>query len=247
MKKSGLLCFLIILILLIGGYLYNNYQMKKFELEKNEAITMAVDKAIDSVNQRHALRAPEQITEAHKPVKKEPAPPKKVKEPKLPDNILIDERDGQKYPTKEINGRIWMTANLNYSTNDSWCYSNEEEECDENGRLYTWDAAMKACPDGWKLPDDQDWNTLFDEYGGIHYAGSDLKKGGTSDFNVLFSGYRDKQGFYGKMDESAYFWSATEQSDLYASFKGIYNSVENIGAYTYPKTDAFSVRCVKIQ
>lgn len=245
MKRSGLFFLIIIILLLIGCYYYNNYNAKKYEDERNKAIAEAVKQAIDSVNLHKILEAPVQIPEIHKPVEKVVEQVKKIKEPVKEDNVLIDERDGQKYPIVEINGKTWMAQNLNFKTNDSWCFDNETDECNDNGRLYTWNAAMKACPPGWKLPDDNDWNSLFDAFGGIHYAGDDLKDRGKSGFNVIFSGYRDKRGYFGKMDESAYFWSSSEQNDTYASFKGIYKSVDNIGTYTYPKQDGFSVRCVK--
>ena len=245
MKRTGLLCIILLIIFIIGCYLYNNYLLKQFRSEKEQAIALAVKHAIDSVNQRHALQTPEKVTEVHKPPKVTVKPKAVKQEPVKKKSVLIDERDGQEYPIDEINGTIWMTANLNYKTDESWCYDNDDNECTTNGRLYTWKAAMNACPDGWELPDDKAWSSLFNYYGGVHYAGKSLKKEGGSGFNVLYSGYRDKAGYFGKLNESAYFWSSTEQSDLYASFKGIYNTVDNIGTYTYPKNDGFSVRCIK--
>ena len=61
----------------------------------------------------------------------------------------------------------------------------------------------------------------------------------------MMAGYRDKKGYYGKVDSSAYFWSSTDQDEHYASFKGMYKEYSNIGPYTYNKPDGFSVRCMK--
>ena len=83
----------------------------------------------------------------------------------------------------------WMVQNLNYETLNSKCLKDLEENCESNGRLYTWYAAMKACPQGWHVPSDDDWFVLASLYGGVSEAGKHLKStdlGGTnrSLFNV---------------------------------------------------------------
>ena len=57
-----------------------------------------------------------------------------------------------------------MAENLNYETEDgaqSWCYENKQENCDKNGRLYTFEAAKTACPPGWHIPSDPEWGELI--------------------------------------------------------------------------------------
>jgi uncharacterized protein (TIGR02145 family) len=247
MKKT--ITFIIIILLLIAACVYYNCQQKeKFEDEKKIAVAEAVQKAIDSINQRKALEAPKQQVMAHKP----PPPPAEPKQEPKPEpvepDMLVDERDGQEYKIFESgDGNWWMAQNLNFATPGSWCYDLKDENCSDWGRLYTWEEAVGACPDGWHLPDDDEWNALLNYYGGVHYAGKALKEGGESKFKAQLSGYRDKAGFFGKINESAYYWSSTEQNADYASFKGIYKSVDNIGTYTYTKPDGLSVRCVKDQ
>ena len=248
MKRT--IVFIILLLLLAAACMYYNCMLKeKYEMEKNEAVAAAVQHTIDSLNQYEVLEAPEQHTVIHlpPPIKHDEAldkePPKVSAE--HPDNILVDERDGQRYKIFHVNGLWWMAQNLNYETNNSWCYDLAPESCENWGRIYTWEEAMVACPDGWHLPNDEEWKNLIDYYGGLHYAGKELKAGGNSGFNALMTGYRDKKGFFGKIDESAYFWSSTEQNKDYASFKGLYSHVDNVGAYTYTKPDGLSVRCIK--
>jgi uncharacterized protein (TIGR02145 family) len=244
MKKT--IVFIIILLLMVAACLYYNcMQKEKFELDKKEAVAAAVQRTIDSLDQRHVLETPPQSVKAHKPPPPEPIhTPEPEQEATGPD-MLLDARDGQEYKVFEANGQWWMGENLNFETTDSWCYNLDKAGCDSWGRLYTWDIATSACPEGWHLPNDQEWLSLINYYGGVHYAGTNFKVGGASDFNALMSGYRDKAGFFGKVDESAYYWSSTTQNDEYASFKGIYSNVSNIGTYTYTKTDGLSVRCVK--
>jgi len=62
------------------------------------------------------------------------------------------------------------------------------ENCKKYGRLYDWDEAMKACPKGWHLPSDKEWQTLVDFAGGDKVAGKQLKaKNGWEKYD--FSGY----------------------------------------------------------
>lgn len=63
-------------------------------------------------------------------------------------DTFTDPRDNKIYNTVEIKGRTWFADNLNYMTEDSWWFQNDATTGSLYGRLYTWDAAMNACPDG---------------------------------------------------------------------------------------------------
>ena len=241
MKRNGIWIIIFILFIALFWYYCDN-QKKKFKMEKEIAISEAVENAIEFEKSRGVAKEPPvktKIIYVEKETQKVDIPTKK--DP----TIFTDDRDGQSYHFVEIEGVLWMANNLNYDMEGSWCYEGNKDNCKNYGRLYTWSAAKGACPDGWRLPEDEDWNKLINAFGGIDMAADDLKVGGKSGFNALMAGYRDKKGFYGKVDSSAYFWSATEQNEHYASFRGIYHNTDNIGPYTYMKSDAFSVRCIK--
>jgi len=70
--------------------------------------------------------------------------------------------DGNSYPTVQIGEQVWMAKNLNVKMDGSWCYENDPANCEKYGRLYNWEAAMKACPDGWHLPSRVEMETFIE-------------------------------------------------------------------------------------
>lgn len=73
--------------------------------------------------------------------------------PKVTETQMIDQRDQQAYALTTIGGVHWMASDLKYATADgSICYESSDANCKTYGRLYTFAAAKKACPTGWRLP-----------------------------------------------------------------------------------------------
>lgn len=82
---------------------------------------------------------------------------------------FVDERDNQCYKTTSIAGYEMMSENLNYADSvalpvlrgATHCRFDQEEYCESTGRLYTWDAAMVACPEGWRIPSTDEISKIF--------------------------------------------------------------------------------------
>ena len=148
-----------------------------------------------------------------------------------------------------------MAENLNYKTANSYCYEDKTANCQKYGRLYTWDAAMRACPEEWHLPSDLEWSVLFEAVGGKGVAGLKLKStSGWDDdgngmdkygFSVLPAGFRDGDGSYINAGKAAYFRSSTGSSSR-SAYGWNFNVVsERVSSIYYHKDDGHSVRCLR--
>ncbi len=138
---------------------------------------------------------------------------------------------------------------------ESYCYEDRNLYCRMYGRLYTWLAAMYACPEGWHLPSTAEFQTLFAAVGGEDIAGTVLKSksgwynngNGTNafGFSALPAGVRVNYGVFLDAGNGAYFWSATEydSSDAYGMYL-YYN--DDIAYLDYDdESTARSVRCLR--
>lgn len=173
---------------------------------------------------------------------------------------IVDSRDGQKYYIVKIKDRWWMAQNLNYSGEEvedqSWCYGDVDQYCEVLGRLYTWDAAKVACPEGWRLPLPSEWQELIASGGGTSNAGRSLKSkvgwfmdsfgsdaNGTDSlgFSAFPTGWRGSEGKYVDLGTDVYFWQFS--GGTYADYVSLYYADRVELSYHY-KDMGFSVRCV---
>ncbi|MCL2219298.1 MAG: fibrobacter succinogenes major paralogous domain-containing protein [Chitinispirillia bacterium] len=167
---------------------------------------------------------------------------------------FTDSRDGKSYRTVRIGTLTWMAENLDYQTNNSLCYGNNTSNCAKYGRLYTWDAARSACPVGWRLPTDNDWNNLVRVAGG-NVAGKKLKsetgwsgKGNGTDefgFSALPGGRRWGVSFI-SAGYRGNWWSATEiDASSFAWFRNMGHNGDGVDRGYSNKSFLFSLRCVR--
>lgn len=165
-----------------------------------------------------------------------------------------DSRDKQSYRLVKIDGREWFGDNLNFATENSFCYDDSVDNCMAYGRLYTWDAAKKACPAGFRLPNQEDFESLWTAAGADFNAAYLLKttygwKGETNGndtlkFSAMPAGNRFDDETYGNMSKFAFFWSSDEDGSG-SRVWFMTNKSMGFSYSTKPKVFGFSVRCVR--
>lgn len=169
---------------------------------------------------------------------------------------MIDSRDGQVYKTVVIDNRTWMAQNLNYNYDKesvrSYCYNNSADSCAKYGRLYTWKAAVDACPEGWHLPNTGELQSLCGSL--VCFDATELKtingwnrdgygnEGNGSDvigFSALPAGiYDGYNGVFKSVGYSALFWSQVGGGETAVVMSDFVTA-------TLSQRMACSVRCVQ--
>jgi uncharacterized protein (TIGR02145 family) len=165
--------------------------------------------------------------------------------------LFTDDRDAHVYRTIEIGNLTWLRENLNYEVDDSWWYDNKPAHARPFGRLYTWKAALAACPPGWHIPDVGEWEQLAANVGGTWdfvksadaYQALTEESGG---FQAVLGGLHERtpfDAFYEK-GQNGHYWGGNDQSGVYTfSFGG------KVGRLLSSKADrldnGYSCRCVR--
>lgn len=167
---------------------------------------------------------------------------------------LNDPRDGKTYKIVTVDilleggvtvKRTWMAENLAYEVPDSFCYKNESAYCEAYGRLYTFQAAQQACPDGWHVPTIGEWSLLFQTYGGIHKSGVALQKDGESGLNLILGGFGDPGRVFKNIGISGNYWDAEKKSDNTSGLVSVQKGSKEIYHSVIGDWHRNSCRCVK--
>jgi uncharacterized protein (TIGR02145 family) len=198
---------------------------------------------------------------------------------------FTDERDGKTYKTVKIGEQTWMAQNLNFETSLTasggdkdtiydcnqygmvYDWETAMRDCHKYGRLYDWETAKQVCPDGWKLPNDEDWKKLVETACGEDFAGSTLKSkrwwrnwddgqpfgNGTDNFGFSAlpggKGYpKSRCGCENKdFGSSGYWWIAkpTDTLSYNSGYLRMVNYDDKISVYSDDRNPFwYSVRCV---
>lgn len=167
----------------------------------------------------------------------------------------------------------WMQHNLAYLESGRGYY-NFDVMSRMFGRYYTWEEAQTACPEGWRLPTDQDWADLANVVNpnGFYTPGEDFKNiagalkvnasfngnrmwefwptsdiTSTSTFHALPTGYCNAgtELEYKGIQDFACFWTADSVDADNALYRYIYTQDDDLKlGVGDKKTLAISVRCI---
>jgi uncharacterized protein (TIGR02145 family) len=202
--------------------------------------------------------------------------------PQTNDNPVFGELtdiDGNKYVSVKIGNQVWMAENLKVSrfsngtiipnlpnnsqwektTSPSWSYQNNNELNNAlHGKLYNWYVAndsRNCCPDGWRIPDENDFNILINSLGGVSVAGGKLKQSGNSTwlppnagatnstgFSALPSAYRYDFGSFDDFGHGGGYW-VKDNSVKWFFMRNDNTKFEKTVSGT--KRTGLSIRCIK--
>ena len=195
----------------------------------------------------------------------------------------VDERDGEIYNWVQSGNLQWMTDNFrydigsytdcrNYIEPEDWVQYAQEQLATRNwpkyGMYYSIPGALQACPDGWRLPTDDEWQQLeqalgmtadesarYDWRGNIaanlvetkdHNTYARFLLGGYITFYTTNSYLTNGSRFKGAW---GYYWTSTqdERSDgtLYIYRKFAYNRAEICRQSMQPQNQLLNVRYVR--
>lgn len=220
----------------IGYYTYNTYwinendkadsrKLREF-LSTKRGITEWVDKQTNEKGKVRCLLDDKEFINEMKDIKA---------------GTFIDSRDKNEYGYVELDGKMWMSENLKYDMGEnSTCRNNINANCKLFGYMYNLEVVESGCPDGWRIPTQEEWKYLL-----INKAANNLQIlypfGGTG-FDLLLGGEMIH-------DEES-------KTDTYTA-KYLFNTEDRPGYYYIDskgkvelddrakKRDYYYVRCVK--
>ncbi|MBN2698311.1 MAG: hypothetical protein JXR52_05750 [Bacteroidales bacterium] len=196
----------------------------------------------------------------------------------------VTDIDGNSYRTVRLWDKWWMAENLkvthyadglpippeadqtawsNLSTPGYCWYDNDSAaNAGTYGALYNWYTVGTGnlCPSGWRVPSEDDWNSLIMHLGGANVAGGYLKEAGTehwispntgatddAEFTALPGGFRRASGAFSSIGGYGRWWSSSESEydpNLGRNLTLQYNGA-NATDRSDNKVEGYSVRCVK--
>jgi uncharacterized protein (TIGR02145 family) len=151
---------------------------------------------------------------------------------------FMDSRDGKNYKTVVIGTQTWMAENLAYKPKKGnyWAYDNNMVNVKQYGYLYDWKTACEVCPEGWRLPTEEDWTVLIKSFKISKII---------NDLTAVPGGYYNSSGKYFSMGYSGTWWSLsqTENFKSKADFYQLNTNELKLGSFSIQ--NGFSVRCIK--
>jgi uncharacterized protein (TIGR02145 family) len=209
----------------------------------------------------------------------------------------VTDQEGNSYATIVIGAQEWMAENLrtttyangdpipNVTNNTTWGqlttgawahYENNASYENPYGNLYNWYAVAdprNACPAGWHVPTDVEWQQLelalgvpvgeldgigYYRGGGVENVGGEMKTAGTLYWSSPNTGATNENGFSGLpggfrnggfgflyLGDVGYWWSASESTATYAWRRTLSTSFQGVQRADGTKRDGFAVRCVR--
>ena len=180
-------------------------------------------------------------------------------------STFVDERDNKEYVTIEKDGVTWMAQNLSWA-DAGYAYWLCSPMNDLFGRYYNWEEANEACPDGWHLPELEEWKTLCGgSFSGVAgslmvdaYFNGDrmweywpkVNVNNSTGFSAIPTGYgvcgSDEDFVFDGDMEYSLWWTATSNSDDEGIVVALYEDKTDMSYFSLDKESFLApIRCVK--
>ncbi len=202
----------------------------------------------------------------------------------------VTDHEGNHYNTIIVGNQEWMAGNLmvsSYRNGDPipeiedgndwhnltggafvWYENRYEGRGEYYGALYNWYAVADErglCPPGWRVPGEEDWDSLVIFLGGSEIAGGAMKSErtfpdlhprwnepntgatNTGGFSAFPAGYRERAGSFRDLGERAFWWSADEHGidGSWAHNMVLRYDYPGVFRFSSSKHRGCSVRCIK--
>ena len=164
---------------------------------------------------------------------------------------FTDYRDGRTYRIVTIGDETWMAENLNFGAEKC-------SGCQVYAKFYFERDIADAIPNGWHLPNVEEWQQLTDYLGGSSMAGGKMKETGnkhwctpnegatnSSGFTALPAGIWDNNSGCYAREKLATFWIQKEENDSYCDYINVYHDSSVIDILDASVDNACSIRCIK--
>ena len=155
--------------------------------------------------------------------------------PVINGNTMTDSRDGNTYKLQTVAGKLWTAENMKYKTSTgTFCEDGSGNDvCAKYGGFYTYAAAHRVCPGGWRLPTPAEATAANKEAGHKWWT-----VGGR--FKLTTSGEVDAYGLAG---EQGYLWLESDGENN--AWRVEDYSEKELEEATQASDRAFNVRCVQ--
>jgi len=183
--------------------------------------------------------------------------------------VWKDSRDNQTYRFATINGLEWMAENYNYAfdpgvgslyygfSDRSVIESGHAVETEEDrklyGRLYSFEAAYYAAPEGWRLPTIIEYEDMLVALGGPLFADTKIKPGGETGLDLNYPGYFQRyssqdpayRNVFDLQDTFGYWWTSNVSDDGLVSCYSVAAEGDLPGSVIINQGYSMSVRYVR--
>ncbi|NDA63585.1 MAG: hypothetical protein EBX50_16355 [Chitinophagia bacterium] len=173
----------------------------------------------------------------------------------------VKDADGHIYASQKVGKLCWFTTNLKTS---KYANGTPIRKIDDRSRWQNDKTGAYACPTGWRVPTDPDWNSLISHFDKNAKNGQEAiqsttcgdylkdsllwitqdKANNRSGLRVLPAGWRNSDGTFLLTGYNAVFWTSGS-SEGYGICRKLTFQNSTVQRLKRNPSDGYSVRCVK--